>query len=93
MLHLIKYRRIFLMRNVSAYIFTYYFISGDLKKFYHTPVDTATPLETLRRMQLPKNLHVQYEYHRFHPGKPNISLIYHDTVFIILPCLYYLLNI
>nr|XP_050858802.1 uncharacterized protein LOC127067648 [Vespula vulgaris] len=40
---------------------------GDLKEFYHTPVDTATPLETLRRMQLPKNLHVQYEYHRFHP--------------------------
>ncbi|KAF7391701.1 hypothetical protein HZH68_011244 [Vespula germanica] len=40
---------------------------GDLKEFYHTRVDTATPLETLRRMQLPKNLHVQYEYHRFHP--------------------------
>ncbi|XP_046827764.1 uncharacterized protein LOC124428119 isoform X1 [Vespa crabro] len=53
---------------------------GDLKEFYHTPVDTATPLETLRRMQLPKNLHVQYEYHRFHPGKLNISSIYQYTM-------------
>nr|KAF7415983.1 hypothetical protein H0235_012575 [Vespula pensylvanica] len=46
---------------------TTFLFAGDLKEFYHTPVDTATPLETLRRMQLPKNLHVQYEYHRFHP--------------------------
>ncbi|KAI4488851.1 hypothetical protein M0804_004349 [Polistes exclamans] len=40
---------------------------GDLKEFYRNTVDVATPLDTLRRMQLPKNLHVQYEYHRFHP--------------------------
>ncbi|XP_015184698.1 PREDICTED: 39S ribosomal protein L50, mitochondrial isoform X2 [Polistes dominula] len=40
---------------------------GDLKEFYRNAVDVATPLDTLRRMQLPKNLHVQYEYHRFHP--------------------------
>ncbi|KAI4499526.1 hypothetical protein M0802_005422 [Mischocyttarus mexicanus] len=40
---------------------------GDLKEFYRNAVDVATPLESLRRIQLPKNLHIQYEYHRFHP--------------------------
>lgn len=40
---------------------------GDLKEFYRNAVDVATPLDTLRKMELPKNLHVQYEYHRFHP--------------------------
>ncbi|XP_020287255.1 39S ribosomal protein L50, mitochondrial [Pseudomyrmex gracilis] len=40
---------------------------GDLKQFYSTSVDTTTPYDALRRMDLPKNLHIQYEYHRFHP--------------------------
>lgn len=40
---------------------------GDLKEFYRTPVDTATPLDAMRKMDLPKNLHVQYDCHRFHP--------------------------
>ncbi|KAK2588521.1 hypothetical protein KPH14_006301 [Odynerus spinipes] len=40
---------------------------GDLKEFYRTPVDVVTPLDAMRKMELPKNLHVQYEYHRFHP--------------------------
>ncbi|EFN86349.1 uncharacterized protein LOC105181554 [Harpegnathos saltator] len=40
---------------------------GDLKQFYRTPVDSATPYEALANMQLPENLHVQQEYHRFHP--------------------------
>lgn len=34
-----------------------------------TPVDNTTPYETLSRIDLPKNLHVQQEYHRFHPGE------------------------
>lgn len=39
----------------------------DVAAFYQTSVDTITPLENLRNLDLPKNLHVQYEYHRFHP--------------------------
>lgn len=41
---------------------------NDVKDFYHTPVDTITPLDRLGNMELPENLHVQTEYHRFHPG-------------------------
>ncbi|XP_014479226.1 PREDICTED: uncharacterized protein LOC106746756 [Dinoponera quadriceps] len=40
---------------------------GDLRQFYLTPVDSATPYEALGRMKLPENLYVQKEYHRFHP--------------------------
>ncbi|XP_018349586.1 PREDICTED: 39S ribosomal protein L50, mitochondrial isoform X2 [Trachymyrmex septentrionalis] len=39
----------------------------DLKQFYSTPVDSTTPYEALRRIDLPKNLHIQQDYHRFHP--------------------------
>ncbi|XP_029159078.1 39S ribosomal protein L50, mitochondrial [Nylanderia fulva] len=39
----------------------------DLKQFYTTPVDVKTPYEALSRIELPKNLHIQQEYHRFHP--------------------------
>ncbi|KMQ96990.1 39s ribosomal protein mitochondrial [Lasius niger] len=39
----------------------------DLKRFYTTPVDVTTPYEALGRIDLPKNLHIQQEYHRFHP--------------------------
>ncbi|KAG8224147.1 hypothetical protein J437_LFUL005481 [Ladona fulva] len=40
---------------------------GDVIKFYKSPVSTRTPLDQLKSMDLPPNLHVQYEYHRFHP--------------------------
>ncbi|XP_011872871.1 PREDICTED: 39S ribosomal protein L50, mitochondrial [Vollenhovia emeryi] len=40
---------------------------GDLKRFYSTPVDSLTPYEALRKVDLPKNLHIQQDYHRFHP--------------------------
>ncbi|XP_018318979.1 39S ribosomal protein L50, mitochondrial [Agrilus planipennis] len=39
----------------------------DVVKFYSTPLNKVTPLDTLKNIELPKNLHVQYEYHRFHP--------------------------
>ncbi|XP_075992872.1 mitochondrial ribosomal protein L50 [Anticarsia gemmatalis] len=42
---------------------------AELKEFYNTPVDKATPFEVLQRMELPKNLHVQSDYVRFHPEK------------------------
>ncbi|CAB3221332.1 unnamed protein product [Arctia plantaginis] len=41
----------------------------DLQDFYSTPVDKATPFEALKRMDLPKNLHVQPDVVRFHPEK------------------------
>ncbi|XP_011332824.1 39S ribosomal protein L50, mitochondrial isoform X1 [Ooceraea biroi] len=40
---------------------------ADLKQFYSTPVDSTTPYEAFHRLDLPKNLHIQQEYHRFHP--------------------------
>lgn len=41
----------------------------DVQKFYETPICTTTPLDKMRNMDLPENLHIQFEYHRFHPGK------------------------
>lgn len=46
-----------------------YYILGDLKNYYKTPVGNVTPLDAMRSMDLPKNLHINYEYVRFHPGK------------------------
>ncbi|XP_076763538.1 mitochondrial ribosomal protein L50 [Xylocopa sonorina] len=40
---------------------------GDLKEYYQTPVGNVTPLDAMRTMDLPKNLHINYEYTRFHP--------------------------
>ena len=45
-----------------------YCIPGKLRDFYRTPIKTTVPLDTMRSMDLPKNLHVEYEYHRYHPG-------------------------
>lgn len=42
--------------------------TGDVQKFYETPIETTTPLDKLQTMDLPENIHVQYEYVRFHPG-------------------------
>ncbi|KAL0842459.1 hypothetical protein ABMA28_014556 [Loxostege sticticalis] len=44
----------------------------DLKEFYRTPVDTITPFDALKKMELPKNLHVQEDYVRFHPDKDTL---------------------
>lgn len=42
---------------------------GALKKYYRTAIGNTTPLDAMRSMELPKNLHINYEYTRFHPGK------------------------
>ncbi|KAG8288475.1 hypothetical protein J6590_016598 [Homalodisca vitripennis] len=42
---------------------------GALKNFYATPISTTTPLDKMRTMELPENLHVQHEPLRFHPGQ------------------------
>lgn len=41
---------------------------NDVVEFYKTPVNTTTPLDMMKNINLPENVHVQYEYHRFHPG-------------------------
>lgn len=41
---------------------------GDVIKHYMTPIDTITPLDQMRNVELPKNVHVQFDYVRFHPG-------------------------
>ncbi|XP_043200084.1 39S ribosomal protein L50, mitochondrial-like [Amphibalanus amphitrite] len=40
---------------------------GDVISYYSEPVTTSTPLEQLSEQELPKNIHVQLEYLRFHP--------------------------
>lgn len=40
---------------------------GDVKRFYETTIDLRTPLDRLKSIELPENLHIQHEYHRFHP--------------------------
>ncbi|KAK7076811.1 hypothetical protein SK128_009019 [Halocaridina rubra] len=39
----------------------------ELIVYYATPVSTTVPLDMMKDMDLPKNLHVVYKYHRFHP--------------------------
>ncbi|XP_011311954.1 39S ribosomal protein L50, mitochondrial isoform X2 [Fopius arisanus] len=41
---------------------------GDVRQFYKTPIVAALPFDLVRKTELPKNLHIQYEYHRFHPA-------------------------
>lgn len=42
-------------------------LKEDAIQFYETPLSTTIPLDALKTVELPENLHVQYEYHRFHP--------------------------
>lgn len=48
----------------------------DIRDFYSTPVDTRTPLDKMKTMELPSNLHVQFEYARWNPGKNIAKYIY-----------------
>ncbi|XP_037933454.1 39S ribosomal protein L50, mitochondrial-like [Teleopsis dalmanni] len=40
---------------------------GDVVDFYQRSVNTTVPYEAFKNMELPENLHIQYEYLRFHP--------------------------
>lgn len=40
---------------------------GDVFDFYETPVDTVVPYDALQNRELPPNLHILANYHRFHP--------------------------
>ncbi|XP_072944043.1 large ribosomal subunit protein mL50 [Epargyreus clarus] len=44
----------------------------NLLEFYETPVDVHTPFDALKKMELPKNLHIQEDYVRFHPDKDTL---------------------
>uniref|UniRef100_A0A182KA93 Uncharacterized protein n=1 Tax=Anopheles christyi TaxID=43041 RepID=A0A182KA93_9DIPT len=39
----------------------------DATVFYQTPIDTRLPLDAIRSVELPENLHIQQDYVRFHP--------------------------
>ncbi|XP_050546688.1 uncharacterized protein LOC126908558 [Daktulosphaira vitifoliae] len=40
---------------------------GEIYEFYETPVNTVVPYDALQRQELPPNLHILSNYHRFHP--------------------------
>lgn len=42
--------------------------TDDVLNFYKTSIDINIPLDAMKTMDLPNNLHIEYEYHRFHPG-------------------------
>jgi hypothetical protein len=53
-----------------------FLIADDILEFYKTPVDKTAPLDAMKSMKLPENLHIQTEYHRFHPGNISTSVVY-----------------
>lgn len=38
---------------------------ADVTRYFKTPVDVRTPYDKLKDMELPENLHVQFDYLRF----------------------------
>jgi len=43
------------------------FSLDDIKSFYLQEVDTRVPLDKFKSIELPPNVSIQYDYHRFHP--------------------------
>ena len=43
-----------------------YFLD-DIRGFYQQGVDTRVPLDKFKTIELPPNVSIQYDYHRFHP--------------------------
>lgn len=41
---------------------------SDVIRFYNTPVSTTLPMDVLRKIELPENLHILHEYKRFNPA-------------------------
>ncbi|XP_043799806.1 39S ribosomal protein L50, mitochondrial [Apis laboriosa] len=56
-----------LQHPITNAVLCYIETIGDLKNYYKTPIGNVTPLDAMRSMDLPKNLHINYEYIRFHP--------------------------
>lgn len=76
--HSVPNSQIYEIKTVGMYTFTMgrqrkcnsitessLFSLGDVIKFYETSVNTTVPLDALKTMELPENLHIQYDYLRF----------------------------
>lgn len=48
-------------------IHNYCCFTGNIQEYYLTPVENVTPYDQMKEMELPPNLHVIYDYQRFHP--------------------------
>lgn len=48
-------------------IFHPFLILDQVKEFYKAAVDPRVPLDKFKSIELPPNLSIQYDYHRFHP--------------------------
>ncbi|KAF2365076.1 Ribosomal protein L50 mitochondria [Trinorchestia longiramus] len=58
--------KVFNHRVLNSYVHSITTVD-HLIAIYLTPVDTRVPLDRMRDIDLPKNLHVIYDYVRFHP--------------------------
>lgn len=43
------------------------FYLDDIRDFYLQEIDTRVPLDKFKSIELPPNVSIQYDYHRFHP--------------------------
>jgi len=64
------------MNPFSTNTYLNFACADDVADYYQTVVKTVTPLDALKDAELPPNLHVQYEPHRFHPGKEANFIIF-----------------
>lgn len=67
------------MTNLGKYYFSFSYLhvpviflnqfstTGRIQEYYLTPVENIVPYDKLQKMDLPPNLHILYDYHRFHP--------------------------
>lgn len=55
------------MKHVKFFDFIFIPFSSteNVFNYYLSPVDVRTPLEAMKTRDLPPNLHILYEYHRF----------------------------
>lgn len=53
--------------SIGNIVFINTFIVGDVIKFYEKSVSSTAPFDSLVKMKLPENLHIQYNYVRFNP--------------------------
>ncbi|KAI9562699.1 hypothetical protein GHT06_010153 [Daphnia sinensis] len=47
--------------------------TDDIKNFYLQEIDARVPLEKFKSIELPPNVSIQYDYHRFHPETDTMS--------------------
>ncbi len=47
--------------------------SDDIRGFYQQEIDTRVPLDKFKTIELPPNVSIQYDYHRFHPETDTLN--------------------